>query len=276
MNVVVISGCAVVDRHIVGRLQQRWPATAVVRPVDPPDPSTRDRLVRVARAPISGARRSWYRRQERHRERELKRLLPDVVSRRALPVATIDETQLNARPGVELVSRLRPDVLVLSGAPILRDDILAVPTIGTVNVHLGVAPAYRGEHTLFHALRQLDADGIGLTIHRVDRGIDTGPLLAHAFPAIEPGDDETTLMARCARLGAEVLVGCLEEVARTGRLHGLPQPDEGRLYRRRDRRVLRHDVAEWLGREVLGHGLAPRPERVLRHDLAPGHEELPA
>jgi len=277
VRVVVVSSCDVVDRYLIGRLRARWPDLQVVRPVTArARPGRVEVLGVVARAPVTSLRRAFYLRRRRRTERRLAVLLPGVVARRDLAATRVDGAHLNQASGVASVAALLPDVLVLSGAPILRDDLLAVPTIGTVNVHLGVAPAYRGEHTLFHALRRRDADGIGVTLHGVDRGIDTGPLLAHVLPAIRPADDEAVLTARCVELVAGVLVDCLEVVERTGRLAGRPQDDRGTLYRRHDRRVVRHDLREFVDRRLLGRRLAGRPSRIVRYDLPAVAQQDPA
>lgn len=277
MRVVVVSSCDVVDRYLIGRLRARWPDVQVVRPVTARARPSRVELLRVvARAPATSLRRAVYLRRRRRAEQRLASLLPGVVARRDLAATRVDGAQLNQATGVATVVALQPDLLVLSGAPILRDDLLGVPTIGTVNVHLGVAPAYRGEHTLFHALRRRDPDGIGVTLHGVDRGIDTGPLLAHVLPAIRPGDDEVVLTARCVESVADVLVDCLEVVERRGRLAGRPQDDPGTLYRRHDRRVVRHDLREFVDRRLLGRRLPARPSRVVRYDLPAVGNEGPA
>jgi methionyl-tRNA formyltransferase len=268
VNIVVISACDVVDRHIIGRIRTRWPDAAVLRPTDSPirDPLRR-RLTGSARSPVATLRRAYYRERARRLERDLKEWLPGVITRRELAPQPIPAVELNRADGISQVAMLRPDLLVLSGAPILRDDLLSVPTIGTINVHFGIAPRYRGEHTLFHALRERNYAHLGLTLHGVDQGIDTGPLLAHAYPALEPSDDETTLFARCAELGADVLVDCLEVVERTGRLVGRPQVGSGQLYLRRERRVVRHDLSEALQRDLLRRRPPHRSARVIRYNV---------
>jgi hypothetical protein len=76
---------------------------------------------------------------------------------------------------VETLEALRPDLLIHAGAGIVRRGVLAVPRIATLNAHMGLLPRYRGmnvaEWAYFHG------DAIGCTVHLIDPGIDTGPII---------------------------------------------------------------------------------------------------
>jgi hypothetical protein len=88
-------------------------------------------------------------------------------------------------------------------------------------------------------------------LHFIDRGIDTGRIVAHVCPAVREGDDELTLFWRAVRDSAEVFKEVLDRIE-AGQQFGQPQRDKGRLYRVRDR-GWRHerDLAERLCRGML-------------------------
>jgi methionyl-tRNA formyltransferase len=79
---------------------------------------------------------------------------------------------------------LEPDVVVVFGAPILKAGVLSLGTRATVNVHLGIPPRYRGNHTIFWALKQREFDHVGACLHHVAPGADTGNVLVEVFPAL--------------------------------------------------------------------------------------------
>lgn len=268
MRIVVISICDAVGRHLVGEVVRRWPDTVVLEPYWPDTDGSRARrhLSRALRAPVSSCRSAYRHRRDRRRERRVRSALPRPVPKRALPLERLPARDLDTPEGIARLVALRPDVLVLCGCPILAAGVIAVPAIGTINVHLGIAPEYRGEHTIFHALRRQDYDHVGLTIHRVDEGVDTGPLLVQATPELGPDDTEVSVLAKCALLGAGLLVEQLQVVERTGRITGSPQPGTGTLYRKADRQVLRHDLLAALGRHVLHRRPPYRPARVTRYE----------
>lgn len=78
----------------------------------------------------------------------------------------------------ESISRLRewsPDLIIFTGGNILRQPLLDVPRLGVLNVHLGLLPEIRGMSSPeWSLLRNVP---LGITIHYIDRGIDTGPIL---------------------------------------------------------------------------------------------------
>lgn len=86
-----------------------------------------------------------------------------------------------------MLAPLRPDLIVSAGFPwIIPDDVIALPRLGTINMHGGLLPEGRGPNSFGWALRNGDAEG-GITIHRVDSGLDTGPILARI--AVPAGDE---------------------------------------------------------------------------------------
>lgn len=162
-------------------------------------------------------RATFYRRKFARRDRRIDELLFGGANYPTWPPTTeIPATELNSPQTVELLKQLRPDVLFVFGAPLLKPEIFTVPTIATVNLHLGISPWYRGEHTIFFPLLFQDYERIGFTLHRIDRGVDTGAVLAQGFPALEPQDEEATILAKMARLAANLLSEYLRQPAAPG------------------------------------------------------------
>ncbi|SHG01594.1 formyltetrahydrofolate-dependent phosphoribosylglycinamide formyltransferase [Jatrophihabitans endophyticus] len=87
-----------------------------------------------------------------------------------------------------------PDLVVLAGFMRIL-DVGVVQRFRIVNTHPALLPAFPGAHALRDAL----AAGVshtGVTVHWVDEGVDTGPILAQVAVPVEPGDDEDSLRAR--------------------------------------------------------------------------------
>ena len=77
--------------------------------------------------------------------------------------------------GILQIKKLVPDLLIFAGMPIVSKELLSIPKIGTINGHLGLIPDYRGNYTVHWSLYN-DAN-VGVTVHWVDGGIDTGPII---------------------------------------------------------------------------------------------------
>lgn len=160
---------------------------------------------------------------------------------------------------VRLADDLSPDVIAVFGTTLIRGDLLTRGRLGFINLHGGVSPRYRGTDCTFWALYNGEPDQIGCTIHFIDRGIDTGPIVAHVRPEVRDGDDELTLFWRAIRDATAAFEELLSRVEK-GERFGQPQRDKVRLYRLRDR-GWRHerDLTTRLRRGMLrGVHLAPR------------------
>jgi hypothetical protein len=91
---------------------------------------------------------------------------------------------LNGDEARDALHRLGPDVAISLDNAIIRPETFGVPAHGTINVHHGAVPDYRGGPPVFWEL----SDGlarVGFTIHLIDAGIDTGPVLARGDVPIE-------------------------------------------------------------------------------------------
>jgi methionyl-tRNA formyltransferase len=82
---------------------------------------------------------------------------------------------LNSAKTQKKLEYLGPDIVILSAAPIIKKNILKVPKIGLLNAHPSLLPKYRGRGAIENALRARDS--VGVTIHWVDEGVDTGEII---------------------------------------------------------------------------------------------------
>jgi formyltetrahydrofolate-dependent phosphoribosylglycinamide formyltransferase len=94
----------------------------------------------------------------------------------------------------EQIASWQPDLVVLAGfMRVLAPHV--VRRFRIVNTHPAYLPAFPGAHAVRDALAA-GVDSTGVTVHWVDEGVDTGPVIAQAKVPVEPGDDEASLRAR--------------------------------------------------------------------------------
>lgn len=121
---------------------------------------------------------------------------------------------------------LKPDLIVVAAyGQILPKAILELPQHGCLNVHASLLPAYRGASPIQAAILTDDAES-GVTIMKMDEGLDTGDIVSMEATPIAPEDDAQTLHDRLARIGGGLLVRTIPDYA-AGRLTPSRQPDEG-------------------------------------------------
>lgn len=166
---------------------------------------------------------------EREEEAEIRALPRPPVTPR--PDATVFVETVNGPDAVEAISRLEPDVVIQSGAGVLKEQVFKIGRIGTLNLHPGIAPLIKGRDPIYWALWELEPKWLGATVHFIDGGIDTGPVLAYA--PIEqrfPGERYPELSVRVHEAGVECLVETLLRLAR-GERWTIEPPPGARVYR---------------------------------------------
>jgi methionyl-tRNA formyltransferase len=142
-------------------------------------------------------------------------------------IATIPVLKPDKPRGESFVASLTdvaPDVFVVAAyGEILRPEVLALPPRGAFNVHASLLPAYRGAAPVTRAI--LDGcDSTGITIMRMEAGLDTGPICLQAEEPIHADDSAGTVTERLAALGATVMVDALGRLE-AGTLTETPQDD---------------------------------------------------
>ena len=117
--------------------------------------------------------------------------------------------------GADVLAAVRdfaPDLGVSLGAPLLKRPLFGIPAIGTINLHSGKVPDFRGAPPAFWEL-YTGASEIGATVHWMDDGLDTGPLLCQARAPIYPFDGLARVEARAQELGVQALRHALKAIA---------------------------------------------------------------
>lgn len=85
----------------------------------------------------------------------------------------------NSADAQAFLQGLQPDLVIARCKMLLRQDIFDIPRAGTFVLHPGICPEYRNAHGCFWALTNRDLTRVGMTLLRVDSGIDTGPIYLH-------------------------------------------------------------------------------------------------
>jgi methionyl-tRNA formyltransferase len=121
---------------------------------------------------------------------------------------------------------LRPAVaVVVAFGQIFPRELLDLPARGCLNLHASLLPLYRGAAPIQAAVAAGDAR-TGVTVMRMEAGLDSGPVLLQAETAIDPHETAGALSARLAKLGARLMVEALEGLER-GDL--VERPQDGAL-----------------------------------------------
>jgi methionyl-tRNA formyltransferase len=157
----------------------------------------------------------------------------------------------------------RPDVLVVVAYGLLLPvTILELPAHGCINVHASLLPRWRGAAPIERALLAGDRD-TGISIMRMEAGLDTGPIFGTRPTAIRTDDTAGSLRARLAVLGSQALLDVLDQVA-AGTAQARPQDAALVSYARKiekaEARIDWHQPAEEIERRVRAFNPTPIAE----------------
>jgi folate-dependent phosphoribosylglycinamide formyltransferase PurN len=129
--------------------------------------------------------------QERKLE-ELRRVYPQLKDVPAL--VTHSPNSIEAE---QFIKRLAPDIVVARCKTLLKESIFSIASRGTFVMHPGVCPEYRNAHGCFWALASGDVERVGMTLLRIDKGIDTGPVYGYySYPFDEKTESHIGIQHR--------------------------------------------------------------------------------
>jgi hypothetical protein len=154
----------------------------------------------------------------------------DAIARRYPPLPPSLEVLRTPSPNTPevaaFVKRLAPDFMLARCKNLLKEEIFSIPRHGTFVLHPGVCPEYRNAHGAFWALALDDIGNVGLTLLKIDRGVDTGPVYGYySYDFDEINESHIVIMTRVVfdnfdvlrdRM-LEILAGTARPIDTTGR-----------------------------------------------------------
>lgn len=240
-KVVVLCCDGVYQRHLVRRIGEEFDLLGVVRHATPNAKGTLLSRVLRYRHPVDVFRYL----QVRMRLREFEALAQPVIRQLfyvdgqepAMPegVPLIDVANINEATAVEFVKRLQPDVLCINGTNLLRQPMLElIPGLpfGAINLHTGLSPYSRGGNCNLYMLLEGRPELVGLTVHHIDPGIDSGDIIFTARPELAVGDTYETIEAKTFHLGVSLMVTAIRRLQK-GRAERVRQWEKGKLFLRK-------------------------------------------
>jgi folate-dependent phosphoribosylglycinamide formyltransferase PurN len=130
------------------------------------------------------------------------------------PEKIIAVSSVNSPECREVLQALLPDVVVVSGTRIISSETLQCVAAPFINTHAGITPQYRGSHGAYWALWNNDPQNCGVTVHFVDRGIDTGAVLYQSRIDVTKADNFTTYPTQQICVGIDLLKAAIGDIIR--------------------------------------------------------------
>ncbi len=120
---------------------------------------------------------------------------------------------LNSKKAIEKLQEISPDIVVVNGTRILREKLMNAVDAHFINTHVGITPQYRGVHGGYWSLRQGDEQNCGVTVHLVDKGVDTGGVLYQNTISVEKSDNFLTYPVKQLSCAIPLMKQAIEDCA---------------------------------------------------------------
>ena len=119
---------------------------------------------------------------------------------------------INARSSINKLKKLKPDLIIsILGNEIFKNEILKLPTYGCINLHTSLLPEYRGMMPTFWVLLN-DEKFTGVSVFKMDEGIDTGPIIAQKKIVINKDTTQKELILKTKKIGMDLIIESVKKI----------------------------------------------------------------
>ncbi len=135
----------------------------------------------------------------------------------------------------EFLKSVKPDIIAVLGSSVIKPEMISLPSAAMINIHSGLSPYYRGTWSYGWPLVNREPEYIGVTVHHVNAGIDTGDIIYQTRPLLKKDDDLNSIFLKVIAEGIELMVKAIEEISNKGHIMSHQQPRNiGRFYQMKD------------------------------------------
>ena len=132
-----------------------------------------------------------------------------------IPKTYVDD--INSDESAIIIKSLHPDIIITRASALLGKQIFMVARLSTLNIHFGIIPEFRGGGN-FYAIRNNQIKEVGVSVHCIDKGIDTGGLIDQDRITLDENDDLGSVGAKSLVLGVSLLLKTLKSIKKNGKL----------------------------------------------------------
>ncbi len=158
-----------------------------------------------------------------------------VIQRAGTKYIDIKCGEINSDEFAKRLKETEPDIIAVLGSSIIKPHIISIPRIAMINLHSGLSPYYRGTWSYGWPLVNGEPEYLGVTVHHVNPGVDSGDIICQTKPVFEKNDDLNAIFLKIICEGTELIIKTIETVITTGSTASYKQTsDIGRQYFSKD------------------------------------------
>lgn len=119
---------------------------------------------------------------------------------------------VNDKSTIALLQKINPELVAVNGTRIISNEVLQCISAPFINIHAGITPKYRNVHGAYWAIVNNDMENCGVTVHLVDKGIDTGSIIYQERIAISRNDNFSTYPLLQLAAGIKLLKKAIADI----------------------------------------------------------------
>lgn len=145
-------------------------------------------------------------------------------------LAFIKQCQIRNNNLIFKIQKINPEIIFcIGGTQIITPEILTIPELGCLNIHPAMLPKYRGRFSTVHAIFNGETTA-GVTVHWIDVGIDSGPIISQKSITITKDDTGKTLYDKYTRKGSVMFKEFLDKWLAGEKITATPQNEDEATY----------------------------------------------
>ena len=232
-KVIVMCCKGVFQDHLIQRLAQEFSVCAVVRHEYPIKISLATKWINKLVHPVQTIQHIYAKIKLTNHEKRANQFIQETfksqIKQKTIP--ELATNNVNEQNVIDFINQHSPDIICVNGTNLLRKYLLEniTPPFGVINLHTGLSPYSRGGNCNLFMLLEEHPELVGITVHHIDKGIDSGDIIISTQADYNENDNYEIIDAKCFKLGIEAMVQACMQLF-TGNADKVVQWEKGKLF----------------------------------------------
>ena len=148
---------------------------------------------------------NWFFKRRKVFEKENLTQTLDLKPQSKPDIINLEGSKLNSSETLSLIKKYSPGFIAVFGIGIIKEEILSYCPDSFYNLHVGIPEYYRGSSCNFWPIYNRDLKKLGATVHKIEKGIDTGKIAETKIITLEHDDNEQSIMWKTLKVGTKLM-----------------------------------------------------------------------
>ena len=154
---------------------------------------------------------NWFFQRRKEFERDTLSSTLDIKPQNKPEIINLKGSKLNSPETLSLIKKYSPGFIAVFGIGILKEEILSYCPDSFYNLHVGIPEFYRGSSCNFWPIYNRDLTNLGATVHKIEKGVDTGKIAEQKIITLESDDNEQSIMWKTLKVGTQLMDKTLQK-----------------------------------------------------------------